>query len=60
MNSSIMAHAQFTRFYEGLRKVEATKTRDGKLAKDTGGASKPKQKGKEKVCYFYLFSFLRI
>lgn len=52
LNSQIMGNTKFSRFYLGLRQVEKTKTRDGKLAKDTGGASKPKQKTVTKVSKF--------
>lgn len=49
-----MGNTKFSRFYLGLRDIEKTKTRDAKLAKDTGGSSKSKQKNVTKVSIFYF------
>lgn len=55
LKSEIMGHTNFVRFYLGLRKIEKTKARDAKLAKDSGGASKPKQSPKAKVRDKFIF-----
>lgn len=47
MNSHIMGHSDFSKFYGGLRQIEKQKTRDAKLAKDTGGASKVAKRTKQ-------------
>lgn len=60
MSAQIMGNTKFSRFYLGLREVEKTKARDAKLAKDTGGASKPKRKNVAKVsilCFFVSFIY---
>lgn len=54
LSSQIMGNTKFNRFYLGLRQIEKTKARDGKLAKDTGGASKSKQKIVTKVSFLIL------
>lgn len=47
MNAQIMGHSDFSKFYAGLRQIEKQKTRDAKLAKDTGGASKAVKRTKQ-------------
>lgn len=54
-----MGGAHLSRFYLGLRQIEKSKAVDAKLAKDTGGASKAKQKTKAKVCII-IFTFFYI
>lgn len=49
LNTEIMNNTKFVRFYLGLRKIEKKKALDGKLAKDTGGSSKAKQKKATRV-----------
>lgn len=50
-----MGNTKFVRFYSGLREIEKMKARDAKLAKDSGGASKTKQKKNVKVRIFISF-----
>lgn len=61
MNKTIMGNTKFSRFYDGLRVIEKAKALDAKLAKDSGGASKPKQKSKAKVAIktTYVHNFQR-
>lgn len=56
MKSEIMGNAQFSRFYAGLRQFEKKKALEAMLAKDSGGASKPKKNTKTKVCISKFYS----
>lgn len=61
LNSRKMGNTNLVRFYLGLREIEKIKARDAKLAKDTGGSSKPKQKNLVTVsglCLIWFSVFL--
>lgn len=59
LNSHIMGGVGLSRSYIGLRKIEKTKATDAKLAKDSGGLTKPRQNTKTKVCIFFCFFLFR-